>query len=119
MSPDTPLWIPSAERVANANVTAFRLAAERRWGVSLPDYGALYAWSVAQPEQFWVSVWDGEGSGGGVIGARGTRVLVDADRMPGAKWFPEARLNFAQNLLRARDDQDAIVFWGEDRVHNR
>ncbi|SEG36158.1 acetoacetyl-CoA synthetase, partial [Thauera chlorobenzoica] len=71
MKTDQPLWTPSAERVANATVTAFRLAAERRWGVSLPDYGALYAWSVAQPEQFWVSIWDGiwdgEGSGG-VIG---------------------------------------------------
>ncbi|AVR89878.1 acetoacetate--CoA ligase [Thauera aromatica] len=119
MSTDSPLWTPSAERVANATVTAFRLAAEQRWGVSLPDYDALYAWSVAQPGQFWVSVWDGEGGSGGVIGARGERVLVDADRMPGAQWFPDARLNFAQNLLRARDDQDAIVFWGEDRVHNR
>ncbi|MCK2096922.1 acetoacetate--CoA ligase, partial [Thauera aromatica] len=106
MSTDSPLWTPSAERVANATVTAFRLAAEQRWGVSLPDYDALYAWSVAQPGQFWVSVWDGEGgSGGGVIGARGERVLVDGDRMPGAQWFPDARLNFAQNLLRARDDQ--------------
>ncbi|MBS0542418.1 MAG: AMP-binding protein, partial [Proteobacteria bacterium] len=113
------LWTPSPERIANANVTAFRLAAEKRWGVSLPDYDALYAWSVAQPEQFWVSVWEGEGIGGGVIGHRGERVLEDGDKMPGAKWFPDAKLNFAQNLLRSRDAHDAIVFWGEDRVMNR
>ena len=114
-----PLWTPSPERIAAANVTAFRLAAERRWGVALPDYEALHAWSVAQPEQFWTSVWEGDGVGGGVIGTRGERVLVDGHRMPGAKWFPDARLNFAQNLLRSRDAHDAIVFWGEERVKNR
>jgi acetoacetyl-CoA synthetase len=116
---DKPLWAPSAERLAGANVTAFRLAAEKRWGVTLPDYDALYAWSVAQPEQFWVSVWEGDGIGAGVIGERGERVLVDGDKMPGAKWFPDARLNFARNLLRSRDAHDAIVFWGEERVKNR
>ncbi|ENO97003.1 acetoacetyl-CoA synthetase [Thauera phenylacetica B4P] len=119
MSPDQPLWTPSPERIAAASVTAFRLAAERRWGVALPDYEALHAWSVAQPEQFWTSVWEGDGVGGGVIGTRGERVLVDGHRMPGAKWFPDARLNFAQNLLRSRDARDAIVFWGEERVKNR
>jgi acetoacetyl-CoA synthetase len=116
---DKPLWAPSGERVAGSNVTAFRLAAEQRWSVSLPDYDALYDWSVAHPEQFWVSVWEGDGIGSGVIGHRGERVLVDGDRMPGAKWFPDAKLNFARNLLRSRDAHDAIVFWGEDRVQNR
>ena len=59
---------------------------------------------------------------GGVIGTPGDRVLLDADRMPGARWFPDARLNFAQNLLerrRADDDGDALVFWGEDKVRRR
>lgn len=112
---DTPLRSPSTERIAAANVTAFRAAAARRWGRELPDYDALYAWSIAQPEEFWTSIWEQ----GGVIGERGTRVLVGGDRMPGARCFPDARLNFAQNLLRSRDATDAIVFWGEDRVHNR
>ncbi len=112
---DQALWTPSSERVETANVTAFRRAAETRWGVTLPDYDALYDWSVAHPEQFWVSVWED----GGVVGERGDTVLVDGDRMPGAKWFPQARLNFAQNLLRSRDSHDALVFWGEDQVKNR
>jgi acetoacetyl-CoA synthetase len=115
MTDELPLWSPSAERIEFANVTAFRRQAARRWGVSLPDYEALYAWSVAEPEQFWASVWED----GGVIGERGERVLADGHRMPGAKWFPEARLNFAQNLLRSRDAHDALVFWGEDKVCNR
>ncbi len=115
MKIDQPLWAPSAERVSNSNVTAFRRTAEKRWGVTLPDYDALYDWSVAHPEQFWVSVWED----GGVVGERGDTVLVDGDRMPGAKWFPQARLNFAQNLLRSRDSHDALVFWGEDQVKNR
>ncbi|MFN3985693.1 MAG: acetoacetate--CoA ligase [Rhodocyclaceae bacterium] len=116
---DRPLWTPSPERIAAANLTAFARAAEARWGVELPDYAALHAWSVAQPEQFWSSIWDADGLGGGVIGERGERVLVDGERMPGARWFPDARLNFAENLLRGRGDDDALVFWGEDKVKNR
>lgn len=113
--PDAPLWTPSAERIAAANMTAFRHTAERRWNIELPDYAALHAWSVDHPEQFWVSVWED----GDVVGKRGVRVLVDGDRMPGAQWFPDARLNFAQNLLRRRDGDDAVVFWGEDKVRDR
>ena len=115
MKTDQALWTPSPERIASANVTAFRLAAEKRWSVALPDYAALQAWSVAHPEQFWVSVWEM----GEVVGHRGERVLVDGERMPGAQWFPDAKLNFAHNLLRSRDAHDAIVFWGEDRVMKR
>lgn len=112
---DRPLWVPDGDRIAAANMTAFARGAERRWGRALPDYTALHAWSVEQPEEFWASVWElGE-----VRGQMGPVVLEDGQRMPGARWFPEARLNFAENLLRSRDDSDALVFWGEDRVKNR
>jgi acetoacetyl-CoA synthetase len=110
-----PAWTPSAPKVAQANMNGFRIDAEQRWGVVLPDFDALYAWSVDQPEQFWVSVWEDAG----VIGTMGDRILLGGDRMPGAQWFPEARLNFAENLLRHADDSDALVFWGEDRVKTR
>ncbi len=119
MRTDRPLWTPSAGRVAAANITAFRGAAEKRWDIELPDYDALYEWSVACPDQFWVSVWEGDGSRTAVSGTRGETVLVDGQSMLGARWFPEARLNFAQNLLRRRDKSDAIVFWGENRVRRR
>jgi acetoacetyl-CoA synthetase len=112
------LWEPSRERVAQANITAFSRRIEERHGVGLPDYASLWRWSLDAPEAFWREVWDD----GGVIGSRGERVLVDGDRMPGARWFPDAKLNFAQNLLERRapdDDGDAIVFWGEDKVRRR
>ncbi|MBI1907556.1 MAG: acetoacetate--CoA ligase, partial [Rhodocyclales bacterium] len=116
MSNETaPLWQPTPERIARANITAFARQCEQRWGVALPDYDALHAWSVGQPERFWTSLWEY----GEVVGERGATVLVDGERMPGARWFPEARLNFAQNLLRSRDATDALVFWGEDKVKHR
>ena len=112
------LWEPPAHRIAQANITAFARRMEERHGVGLPDYASLWRWSIESPEAFWREVWED----GGVIGKRGERTLVDGDRMPGAKWFPDARLNFAQNLLERRapnDAGDALVFWGEDKVRRR
>ena len=112
---ERPLWVPAGDRIAAANITDFARGAERRWGRALPDYPALHGWSVEQPAEFWASIWDlGE-----VRGQMGPVVLENGELMPGARWFPEARLNFAENLLRSRDDSDALVFWGEDRVKNR
>ena len=108
---DSPLWTPSPERVAAADVTAFRgwLAAER--GVVLDDVAALWRWSVDDIEAFWAALWQY----GGVIASRGwNEVLVDGDRMPGARWFTGARLNYAENLLRRRDDAPAMIFRGEN-----
>ena len=115
-SPIQPLWQPSRKDVARCNMTAFMRQAQREWRVSLPDYEALYRWSIEQPAQFWRSVWD---FGGVIAEMRGDTAVVDFDRLPGARWFPQARLNFAQNLLRRRDDATAIVFRGEDRVASR
>ena len=112
---DRPLWSPSPERVAGAGVTAFMKQLNRRPGVSLATYAQLHDWSVAHLEEFWSAVWEF----GGVIGTPGGRVLVDGDKMPGARFFPDGKLNFAENLLRKKDDGDALVFWGEDRVKRR
>jgi len=104
------LWQPGAERIRAANLTAFAARAGQP-----ADYAALHRWSIEQPAAFWSLVWDVCG----VIGEKGTCVVADGDRMPGAKWFPEARLNYAQNLLRRRDYEAALTFWGEDKVMRR
>jgi len=113
---NAPLWQPTADRAADSNLAAFMRRAQEDWGVTFSDYDSLYEWSLREMEKFWQSVW----SFCGVIAeSQGDRVLVDADKMPGAKFFPDARLNFAENLLRRRDDGDAVVFWGEDKVKRR
>ena len=106
-----PLWTPSPERIRDANLTRFRAALEESRGAAFADYGALHRWSVENREAFWTAIWDFCGV---IAETRGGTVLADADRMPGARWFPEARLNFAENLLRRRDSGPAIVFRGED-----
>ena len=107
------LWRPSPERIAGANLTRFAALVRERHGVDAGDYATLHRWSIEHRAAFWSMVWEY----GGVIGERGDGpVLVDGDRMPGAKWFPDARLNFAENLLRRRDDATAVLFRGEDRV---
>ena len=107
------LWQPSPERIADANLTGFAALVCERHGLNATDYAMLHRWSIENRAAFWSAVWEY----GEVIGDRGDGpVLVDGDRMPGAKWFPGARLNFAENLLRRRDDAPAILFRGEDRV---
>jgi acetoacetyl-CoA synthetase len=115
MAAERPLWTPSAAQIEDANLTRFARAAIRDWGLHLNTYPAFYRWSVDHPEQFWRSVW----KLCGVRGEAGARALVDGGRMPGARFFPDARLNFAENLLGRGPDGDAIVFWGEDKVKRR
>jgi acetoacetyl-CoA synthetase len=112
---DQPLWTPSPERIAASQVVAFATAANERHGLKLSGYRELHAWSIAHPDLFWDLIWDFCG----VIGAKGGRRLADSDKMPGAQFFPDARLNFAENLLRRADSGTAIVFRGEDKSTNR
>jgi len=90
--------------------------AGERWNVEFDDFGTLYDWSIREPKKFWLSMWDFAGI---IAETQGERVLIDGDKMPGAKWFPDARLNYAENLLRRHDGGEAIVFWGEDQVRRR
>jgi len=110
---DKPLWQPGPARIANANLTAFAREVRRRWEVTANDYAALHRWSIAEPAQFWQTVASFcRVRGDGLDGA----ALSDGDRMPGARWFPDARLNYAENLLRRRDRATALVFWSEERL---
>ncbi|WP_436642743.1 acetoacetate--CoA ligase [Microbaculum sp. FT89] len=112
---DQPLWSPPADTVAKSNMTRFMRLVDERHGLGLDGYEALHRFSVERREDFWSAVWDF----GGVIGEKGETPLKDGERMPGAAFFPDARLNFAENLLRRADDGDALVFRGEDKVNRR
>lgn len=104
-----PLWRPSEKQIADANMTGFMQRASRYTGRVLDSYEDLWRWSIDDLDGFWSLMW----SYGSVLGERSSGVVAEADRMPGASWFPKARLNYAQNLLRRRDEMDALVFWGK------
>jgi len=112
---DGPAWTPAPERAAQTLMARFTAEAERRAGGALPGYAELHRWSIERAGDFWDLVWDF----GRVRGERGLRRLIKGDRMPGALWYPEGSLNFAENLLRERDATLAIAFWGEDRIKRR
>src|SRR5579885_2926508 len=106
------LWTPSEERIKNANMTRFIEFVNRRYGKRFSSYDELYQWSIEDIPDFWECVWDF----GEVKASRGYDIVVDDLRkMPGARWFIGARLNFAENLLRYRDDHIALIFKGEGR----
>lgn len=115
MTPDTPIWSPSPGRLAGAHLTAFTKLAELSYDRKLNGYAELWRASVADPARFWSLVWDYCG----VIGDKGATALSDGDNMLAARFFPEARLSYAENLLRRDDDGDALLFWGEDKLQRR
>ena len=115
MAVDAPLWTPTQDRIDATPMTAFMKAAAAKSGLSFASYDDLHRWSIDDREAFWDLVWDFCG----IVGDKGERVLVDGDRMPGAAFFPDARLNFAENLLKKTGSGDAIVFRGEDKVERR
>ncbi|QBK29546.1 acetoacetate--CoA ligase [Roseitalea porphyridii] len=111
----SPLWTPSPAIAEASAMRVFMRYASERAGRDFDSYEALHRWSVDDREAFWSVVWDDNG----VIGDKGERVLADGDKMPGARFFPDASLNFAENLLRETGPGDAIVFRGEDKVERR
>ncbi|ANG98273.1 acetoacetate-CoA ligase [Brucella pseudogrignonensis] len=110
-----PLWQPDAKRIAASNLEQFRVRAEKLTAQSLADYQALHRWSIEDRSAFWTLIWDFCD----VIGERGEATLVDKGHMREAKFFPDAKLNFAENLLRYKGDGEAIIFRGEDKVERR
>ena len=100
------LWAPSAERVASAQLTAFMKAVRAGTGFDAGgDYFALHQWSLDEPAAFWRAVWDFTE----IQGDPGETVCDDPVALPGCQWFPDATLNFAENLLRFSDDREALV----------
>jgi acetoacetyl-CoA synthetase len=107
------LWHPDADRIQSTTLFSFMNRINHRFGTAFTDYPALWEWSVKNLESFWAEAWD-------FLDITASQsyeaVLTDGDKMPGAKFFTGARLNFAENLLRFRDEQTAIIFRGEDKV---
>jgi len=110
MRPSDALWSPAGERVERAALTRFRRRIERQTGERLPTYADLWRWSVTERPAFWRAAWEFCE----VIGDPGWAPFLVEDRMPGARFFPEARLNFAENLLRRSDTGPALIFSGEN-----
>jgi len=105
------LWEPSEERVQQTNMLRFMNQVNDKYNLNLSDYPALYQWSVNHIPDFWATLWEFA-----EIRASQpyTQIVDDLEKMPGAKWFAGARLNFAENLLRYQDDKTALIFKGED-----
>jgi len=104
------LWEPSRERIKETNMWKFMEFVNRRHGFVLSNYQELYQWSVDHIPQFWADFWDFSS----IIHSKPYEVVVDdLGKMPGARWFVGAELNFAENLLRYRDEQTALIFKGE------
>jgi len=106
------LWEASAERKNEANMTRLISFVNKKYGLNISSYDELYDWSIEKIPDFWAAVWD-------FVGIKASRkydeIVDDLTKFPGAKWFGGARLNFAENLLRYRDDHIAFIFKGETR----
>jgi len=110
------LWKPSEERVKETNIYSFIAAVNKKFSVNIQDYPSLYQWSIDNIEDFWTMIWEFTEV---IASSTYDKVVDDLSKMPGAQWFPGAKLNFAENLLRYRDKRTALIFKGEDRVHRK
>jgi acetoacetyl-CoA synthetase len=108
-----PLWTPSKEQVKQANLTHFISFVTNKYSLKVKSYSELYRWSTKRVSDFWSAIWDYAGI---VCSQRFEKVVDDLGKFPGAKWFPGARLNFAQNLLRYRDKRTAFVSRSEQGI---
>ncbi len=112
---EAPLWTPSPEAMKASAMARFAEEASRRAGRPIDGFRALHAWSIEDRPAFWDLVWDFCG----VVGDKGGRLLENGDAMPGARFLPDARLNFAENLLKRRGPEPALIFKGEDKASAR
>ncbi|MFA9420069.1 MAG: acetoacetate--CoA ligase [Gammaproteobacteria bacterium] len=112
MNSVAPLWQPTQKQIDQSLISKFMLFTNDHCKQSFSDYDGLYQWSIDEKEEFWSTLWDFSG----LIGDKGERVLIDGDDIEKAQWFPDARLNFAENLLRKKSSEIAIYFRAEDQV---
>ncbi len=107
------LWKPKEDYKKNSNMYGFLSMIAKKYGLNNNEYHTIHKWSVEHIPEFWAEIWD-------YCGIKHSQtyeqVIDDPKKMPGAKWFKGARLNFAENLLNRKDDHLAMIFWGEDTV---
>jgi acetoacetyl-CoA synthetase len=115
MTEAVPLWEPSPEYRKSTPMFAFMSYCAEKAGHEFADYDAFHTWSITERGAFWEAVWDYCG----VKGERGGRALIHGDDMLEARFFPDARLNFAENLLAKSGSDTAMIFRGEDKVEDR
>jgi len=107
------LWTPSADWIANSNITKFIQWLNEKRGLTFTTYKALWTWSVTETEAFWSALWDYFS----IQSSTSYEGVLTTDAMPGAKWFPGARLNYAQHVLRQeRQGADAVLFMSENTL---
>jgi len=111
MSKTKPLWVPSEDRIKNSNFSKYSDFLKKEYNLQFRNYSELHSWSVTDIEIFWESIW----KYGEVIHSKPYTIILDKRVMPGAKWFEGSKLNFAENLLRYRDDHIAIISSREDK----
>ena len=107
------LWKPDDRQIENANMTKLIEKVNEQYGLTLSSYDELYKWSIENIPEFWKAMWE---FGDIVHSEAFSEVVNDLDKMPGARWFTGARLNYAENLLKYQDDRPAIIFKGEEKV---
>ncbi|MCP4294231.1 MAG: acetoacetate--CoA ligase [Proteobacteria bacterium] len=105
-------WRPDPERIRSSNMFRFMEHVNKIYNNSFTNYEDLYQWSINEPEQFWATLWEQSGI---IHSGKYHQVVDDIHKMPGASWFKGVKLNFAENLLRYRDDQIALSFKGENQ----
>ncbi|UCG70098.1 MAG: acetoacetate--CoA ligase [Thermoplasmata archaeon] len=110
------LWEPSEDQVRNANMTRFIEFVNKKYGKNFDTYFELYDWSITNISDFWEAMWD---FGEVKASKRFDTVVDDLGKFPGANWFVGARMNYAENLLRLRDDHTAFIFKGENQKEAR
>jgi acetoacetyl-CoA synthetase len=108
-----PLWTPPLTRSERSNLACFMAGLTKKHGISLQTYAEMHDFSVAKPEIFWAELWDYAKV---KVSAKGNQVIASGAKMRQRRFFPEARLNYAENMLVKSDDTPALVFRGEDKV---
>jgi acetoacetyl-CoA synthetase len=112
-----PIWSPSQASISSTQMHIFKAHIEQKYNVQLADYQALHRWSIDKTEDFWSDYWDFAG----IIGEKGARIITGKDQIETAQFFPDAQINYAENMLKRQDDGPALIFRteiGDDRTES-